>query len=104
MENRRNFLKAAFTFGAGAFTSQALAVQNSDMQHSDHSMNMANRNGQARVSQPVPVDSPDIPQLQWRMDGNMKEFHLIAEPVKQELLPGRVVDLWGFNGSAPGPT
>jgi hypothetical protein len=38
------------------------------------------------------------------MDGNIKEFHLIAEPVKQEILPGKVVDLWGYNGSAPGPT
>jgi hypothetical protein len=34
----------------------------------------------------------------------VKEFHLIAEPVKQEIVPGRVVDLWGYNGSAPGPT
>jgi hypothetical protein len=38
------------------------------------------------------------------MDENVKEFHLIAEPVKQEIVPGRVVDLWGYNGSAPGPT
>ncbi len=38
------------------------------------------------------------------MDGGVKEFHLIAEPVKQELMPGKVVDLWGYNGSAPGPT
>jgi hypothetical protein len=37
------------------------------------------------------------------VDG-VKEFHLIAEPVKQELIPGKVVDLWGYNGSAPGPT
>jgi hypothetical protein len=52
----------------------------------------------------VLVETPDIPQLSWRMDGNIKEFHLIAEPVKQEIFPGRVVDLWGYNGSAPGPT
>jgi FtsP/CotA-like multicopper oxidase with cupredoxin domain len=38
------------------------------------------------------------------MNGNIKEFHLIAEPVKQEIVPGRIVDLWGYNGSAPGPT
>jgi hypothetical protein len=38
------------------------------------------------------------------MDGNVKEFHLVAEPVKQEIVPGRIVDLWGYNGSAPGPT
>ncbi|PYV79144.1 MAG: copper oxidase [Acidobacteria bacterium] len=58
----------------------------------------------ARVAQPVLVESPDVPRLPWRMEGNVKEFHLVAEPVKQELVPGKVANLWGFNGSAPGPT
>jgi FtsP/CotA-like multicopper oxidase with cupredoxin domain len=31
-------------------------------------------------------------------------FHLIAEHVRTEFLPGRPVDAWGFNGSMPGPT
>jgi len=53
---------------------------------------------------PVLVETPDVPNLPFRMDGNVKEFHLIAEPVKQEIVPGRIVDLWGYNGSAPGPT
>jgi hypothetical protein len=53
---------------------------------------------------PAPVETPDVRDLPHRMDGNVKEFHLIAEPVKQESLPGRIVDLWGYNGSAPGPT
>ena len=52
----------------------------------------------------VLVQTPDIADLPFRMDGNVKEFHLIAEPVKQEIVPGRTVDLWGYNGSAPGPT
>jgi hypothetical protein len=52
----------------------------------------------------VSVETPDVPQLPWRMDGGIKEFHLIAEAIKQEIVPGRVIDLWGFNGSAPGPT
>jgi len=53
---------------------------------------------------PVLAETPDVPNLPFRMDGNVKEFHLIAEPVKQEIVPGRIVDLWGYNGSAPGPT
>ncbi|GAC1616974.1 MAG: hypothetical protein NVS9B13_03100 [Candidatus Acidiferrum sp.] len=53
---------------------------------------------------PILVETPDVPDLPYRMDGDVKEFHLIAEPVKQEIIPGRVVDLWGYNGSAPGPT
>ncbi len=33
-----------------------------------------------------------------------KEFHLIAMPVKRELLRNLKMDVWGFNGSMPGPT
>ena len=33
-----------------------------------------------------------------------KEFHLTAEPVRFEIVPGRFVDGWGYNGSVPGPT
>jgi FtsP/CotA-like multicopper oxidase with cupredoxin domain len=38
------------------------------------------------------------------MDNGVKVFNLIAEPVKREILPGRVIDAWGYNGSTPGPT
>lgn len=38
------------------------------------------------------------------MDGGVKVFHLVAEPVKRELMPGRVIDAWGYNGTTPGPT
>ena len=52
----------------------------------------------------VPVETPDIPKLPWRMEDGVKVFHIVAEPVKTEFLPGRAVDAWGFNGSVPGPT
>jgi len=42
--------------------------------------------------------------LPWRMKNNIKEFHLIAEPVKREIAPGMVANLWGYNGQSPGPT
>ena len=42
--------------------------------------------------------------LPWRMNGEWKEFHLVAEPVKRELSPGMIADLWGYNGQSPGPT
>lgn len=42
--------------------------------------------------------------LPWRMNGDWKEFHLVAEPVKREFAPGMVAHLWGYNGQAPGPT
>ena len=42
--------------------------------------------------------------LPWRMQGNVKEFHLIAEPVEREIAPGMTAHLWGYNGQSPGPT
>jgi manganese oxidase len=53
---------------------------------------------------PVPVITPDIADLPFTMDNGVKVFNLVAEPVKQMIIPGRTFDLWGFNGSAPGPT
>jgi len=38
------------------------------------------------------------------MDGGVKVFHLVAEPVKRELTPGRMIEVWGYNGVCPGPT
>ena len=42
--------------------------------------------------------------LPWRTKDGWKEFHLIAEPVKREIAPGMVANLWGYNGQSPGPT
>src|SRR5258708_11170426 len=42
--------------------------------------------------------------LPWRMNGDWKEFHLVAEPVIREFAPGMNVHLWGYNGQSPGPT
>jgi FtsP/CotA-like multicopper oxidase with cupredoxin domain len=40
----------------------------------------------------------------WRMNGGIKEFHLVAEPVVREMAPGFKAHLWGYNGQSPGPT
>src|SRR6476661_3140875 len=42
--------------------------------------------------------------LPWRMNGERKEFHLVAEPVVREIAPGMKANLWGYNGQTPGPT
>ncbi len=42
--------------------------------------------------------------LPWRMNNGVKEFHLVAEPVVREMAPGMKANLWGYNGSSPGPT
>ena len=61
-------------------------------------------NAKASPASAVLVETPDIPDLPFTIDNGVKIFNLIAEPVKQVIIPGRTFDLWGFNGSAPGPT
>ena len=52
----------------------------------------------------IPVVSPDIPDMPWRLENGVKVFDIRVEHVRTELIPGRVMDGWGFNGSIPGPT
>jgi manganese oxidase len=108
MNNRRTFLKRAFGIGAGLFAAPKFAAgahrNATSVAWDEHS----GRDHLHREEPPLPVQTPDVADLPFRMDngnGNgVKEFHLIAEPVKREILPGRTLNLWGFNGSAPGPT
>jgi FtsP/CotA-like multicopper oxidase with cupredoxin domain len=50
------------------------------------------------------VITPNVGSLPWTMDGDVKVYHLIAEPVRREFAPGFWVNCWGYNGSSPGPT
>ena len=52
----------------------------------------------------TPVITPNGSTLPFKMKDGVKEFHLIAEEVKREFMPGMVVDCWGYNGQTPGPT
>jgi len=103
MKNRRDFLRntlglsASFSAAPRLFAAPPESGKSMDMKHMSHATERS-------TGVVVAVETPDLPQLPWRMDGGVKEFHLIAEPVKQEIVPGRVIDLWGYNGSAPGPT
>ncbi|QDU44505.1 Multicopper oxidase mco [Symmachiella dynata] len=53
---------------------------------------------------PAPFDAPQIPKLPYVMKNGVKEFHLVPQPVQREFLPGYWMNVWGFNGSMPGPT
>src|SRR5260370_26046400 len=105
MSSRRGFLQNVLA-GAGIFASaKVLSAQEMQVPGDMPGMNMKGKKGSVHDhGSPVLVETPDASNLPWRMAGNVKEFHLSAEPVKQEIVPGRVVDLWGYNGSAPGPT
>ena len=52
----------------------------------------------------TPVETPDGTSLPYEMKDGVKEFHLVAEKVRQEFAPGMVVNCWGYNGGTPGPT
>ncbi len=52
----------------------------------------------------TPVETPDGATFPYVMKDGVKEFHLIAEPVKREFAPGMMVNCWGYNGMTPGPT
>jgi Cu/Ag efflux protein CusF len=82
--NRRNFFRRLLAAGAAAAGVKSAAAQN-------------------HVSEPVPVVTPDLPKLPYRLVDGVKEFHLIAEVVHTELAPGRPMVGWGYNGTVPGP-
>ena len=52
----------------------------------------------------VPFEAPDIPKLGYEMQDGVKVFHLRATPVEAEFLPGYKMNVYGYNGSMPGPT
>lgn len=50
------------------------------------------------------VITPNVQNLPWKMKDDVKVFHLVAEQVRQEFAPGFFANVWGYNGSTPGPT
>jgi manganese oxidase len=87
MRNRRDFFARIGSLGAAAWAGKNLKAA-----------------PQGRPAENIPVETPDLPKLPFKLVDGVKEFHLIAEVVRTEFVPGRVVDAWGFNGSVPGPT
>ncbi len=101
--NRRQLLSA----GAGLLaTSAAVKAQNVGLPDA------AVMETAATQITPNPSTGPDYNPvvtlngwtLPYRMNGNVKEFHLVAEPVEREMADGMVAYLWGYNGQSTGPT
>ncbi len=122
--NRRDFFTRLTSLGAGLWAGRGSMSAQHDMGQMDHMQHRNMKDGAMpppSKTQParevgvtpgkgapsagsVPVVTLDVADLPFRMDNGVKVFNLIAEPVKQVIVPGRTFDLWGFNGSAPGPT
>src|SRR5262245_6095544 len=113
--NRRDFLTAGSATAASLLAAATASGQEKKDPHAGHAGHEIpvgapdDRGkltlGRRRTGEPVvPVETPDLPKLPWKMVDGVKEFHLHAQHMKREFLPGQSFDVWGYNGSMPGPT
>jgi FtsP/CotA-like multicopper oxidase with cupredoxin domain len=102
MLTRRNLLTGAALLGAAAVSRASLSAVPEP----------AYPNGPRTEVPPLPTTGrPFLPVITvngwsapWTMNGEWKEFHLVAEPVERQVAPGMRAKLWGYNGQSPGPT
>lgn len=116
---RRDVLKSGAAAALGAtLAGRAVAQEHAGHQSMvmDPSMHMgppppAPAAQSVGAAPPVPHDPRYTPvrtlngwTLPWKMNGGVKEFHLVAEEVTHEFAPGSRATCWGYNGTTPGPT
>jgi manganese oxidase len=101
--NRRRFFQDAALAGAGV-----LGWSSRAMGHAQNSLNNFAENNQHKKvvadAHSVPVTLPDVPDLPFELDGNVKVFRLKPAALKRKIAPFKTIDAWGYNGSCPGPT
>ncbi|WP_295683812.1 multicopper oxidase family protein [Nevskia ramosa] len=114
---RRHLLQLAG--GAGLMAGAPRLAQ---AQHEGHDMSaMAGMKMPAAEAMPAAAEPPPTalrrhPQgylpvrtlngwtLPYKLNGGVKEFHLVAEEIEHEFAPGSRAICWGYNGTTPGPT
>ncbi len=115
MSTRRNFMQHTAAFGAGVFAagrtaaaaSQPLTSTSQVFSHGGYlgmSSGSLSKTGATGSIRHVPVVTTEVGDLPFEMDGDVKVFRLTAHVFKQQIAPQKTIDVWGFNGSAPGPT
>ena len=114
MPNRRTFLQRAAALSAGLFAanravaepnhSPATQVAASGGYRGDSSGSLSKVDLHTGPLRTVPVVTTDVGDLPFEMDGDTKVFRLTAQVFKRQIAPDKDIDVWGFNGSAPGPT
>jgi hypothetical protein len=100
MNTRRTFIQKALGLGAGVFAGPRLSAESS----SGPAAGKQQPRGRSEAVFNMPVVTTDVGDLSFTMDGDTKVFRLVAEVIRQQISPMKSVDLWGFSGSAPGPT
>jgi FtsP/CotA-like multicopper oxidase with cupredoxin domain len=116
MSTRRTFLQHTATLGAGLIAVNRAEAAVTHAEHSGSqssnvggylgissgSLSKVNRRGAPDFN--TPVVTTDVGDLPFEMDGDVKVFRLTAHVFKQQIAPDKTIDVWGFNGLAPGPT
>ncbi len=113
-ESRREFFYDAAILGAGLFglgkdlQARCYGIRGESRAPRTERGNTLVTGGEKKSAQPrmsgLPVLTPDVADLPHEMDGGVKVFHLVGEPVKRKIAPFKTIDAWGYNGSCPGPT
>lgn len=100
---RRNLLIGA---GAGLVTGTATPALAQHGGHEGHVPPPASAPAPASATPPRAgkVRTLNGWSLPHRMNGGVKEFHLVAEEFEHEFAPGSRAICWGYNGGTPGPT
>lgn len=105
--SRRDLLGGGAFAALGLVSSRALA---GTPQHEQHTMPASKPTptvpppkDYVPTGSALPVVTPDVPSLPYTVENGVKVFNLVAEPVKRRLVPFKTMDVWGYNGSCPGP-
>jgi FtsP/CotA-like multicopper oxidase with cupredoxin domain len=116
MANRRSFLQSALGVSAGLFAGRAVAEPDHHSNNpstqvaarggylGDSSGSLSKLDSHTGAANTVPVVTTDVGDLPFELDGDIKVFRLTAHVLKRQIAPNKTIDVWGFNGSAPGPT
>jgi hypothetical protein len=91
MSNRRSFLQRAFGLGAGLLAAPSLLSE-------------TKKTFTHTFKPTASVITTEVGDMPFTMDGSVKVFRLVAQVIRQQIAPNKTIDVWGFNGSAPGPT
>src|SRR5262249_43663875 len=104
-ESRRSFFRNASILGAGLMSwTESMRAQKSPPHHSQGAHAQQGRISPNAGAPAVRMQSPDILDLPFTLDGETKVFRLIAQPLKRQIVPWKTLHVWGYNGSCPGPT
>lgn len=106
--SRRDLLRTAGVGLAGAAATGLVAAQN-HAGHAGHAEPEATPAAPAAPSRRSAGGRGRVRTLNgwtlpYRMNGGVKEFHLVAEEFEHEFAPGSTAICWGYNGGTPGPT